>query len=452
MSFFRIFFVAVVLTALSFGNLAPSAMAQDVPENESTITVQNNASTDRAIKTRISEIYAEIESLGAVSVEVTAGVVTLSGETMTADAGVLAETLASRVEGVVTVTNKIERDVSVATRVTPAFGALEAKLRSFLKGLPLLALAVVVFILIVLAGWFVSRLKWMWKALTPNRFVSDLMSSGVFAIFFILAVIAALSLLDATALLGTLLGAAGVFGLAIGFAVKDTIENYIASVMLSIRQPFRPNEHVVIDGNEGRVIRLTSRATVLMTLDGNHLRLPNAMVFKAVILNYTRNPERRFDFVVGIDPEQEGLQAIDIGTAEMEGLDFVLKEPPPNGVIQALGASTTDLQFTGWINQSETDFNKARSVAIARVKNALEASGFSLPDPSYRISVKGNMALPTFQVTETTEGEDMPPPVEPAADKSVQDVSPDTSLEQRVEEERREQPHSDLLSDEGKTE
>ena len=66
------------------------------------------------------------------------------------------------------------------------------------------------------------------------------------------------------------------------------------------RQPFRANDHVVIDSFEGRVIRLTSRATVLMTPDGNHLRLPNAMVFRSVILNYTRNPSRRFEFDVGI--------------------------------------------------------------------------------------------------------------------------------------------------------
>jgi len=59
-------------------------------------------------------------------------------------------------------------------------------------------------------------------------------------------------------------------------------------------------DHIVIDGNEGVLISLTSRATTLMTLDGNHLRLPNALVFRSVILNYTRNPRRRFSFDVGI--------------------------------------------------------------------------------------------------------------------------------------------------------
>ena len=117
------------------------------------------------------------------------------------------------------------------------------------------------------------------------------------------------------------LGAAGVAGLAVGFAVKDTIENYVASVMLSVRQPFRPNDHVVIDGKEGRVIRLTSRATVLMTLDGNHLRIPNGAVFKAVILNYTRNAERRFDFKLGVDADDDAQAAATLGVDQR--LDIV---------------------------------------------------------------------------------------------------------------------------------
>ncbi len=92
----------------------------------------------------------------------------------------------------------------------------------------------------------------------------------------------ALEILDATAIVGALLGTAGVLGVALGFAFKDILENYLAGILMSLRQPFSPRDHVVIDGNEGLVIALNSRATILMTLDGNHLRLPNALVFRSV--------------------------------------------------------------------------------------------------------------------------------------------------------------------------
>tara|TARA_B100000678_G_scaffold291609_1_gene309724 strand:+ start:1983 stop:3353 length:1371 start_codon:yes stop_codon:yes gene_type:complete len=454
-SYVQLLSVSLVLLVFGFSS-GPQALAQAGEEASGVISRSADSSADDAIAERLNEIFSQIDDLQGVTVSVTSGVVELSGETMTNEASERAVRLANRVEGVVAVENQILRDVSVSTRVTPTFGALEAKLQSFVRGLPLLALALGVFLLILLVGWFVSRRDRLWQAMTPNRFVADLVSTGIFAAFFIIAVVTALTLLDATALLGTLLGAAGVFGLAIGFAVKDTIENYIASIMLSVRQPFRPNDHVLIDGNEGRVIRLTSRATVLMTLQGNHLRIPNSAVFKANILNYTRNPERRFDFGLGIDPEQEGLVAIEIGRDTLAELEFVLKDPPPAGIIDELGESTTNLIFNGWIDQTKTDFVKARSVAIATVKNALEAADFSLPDPSYRISVKGGGLLTTQQMdveeVSSPKTDDQSKPAPSPASTSQESVAPDTSLERRVEEERQEEPNADLLSYEGKTE
>ena len=68
----------------------------------------------------------------------------------------------------------------------------------------------------------------------------------------IAGVVVALDILGATALLSTILGAAGIVGLAIGFAVRDTVENFIASILLSIRQPFRPNDAIEIEGDRGQ--------------------------------------------------------------------------------------------------------------------------------------------------------------------------------------------------------
>ena len=133
-------------------------------------------------------------------------------------------------------------------------------------------------------------------------------------------------MLGAGALLGAVLGGAGVVGLALGFAMKDTIENYVSSLMLSLRQPFRANDKVKIDDYEGRVVRLTTRATILMTDDGNHLRLPNSKVFKAVIVNYTRNPQRRFEFILQIDTKADPDQGAPLRLSRAEGARFRARE------------------------------------------------------------------------------------------------------------------------------
>lgn len=450
----RSWLALAALLACVFALLSASAGAQTGgSEAGGEIQLETDAPSDAAIARRIETIFGEIQSLSGVEIDVEAGVVTLTGETVTAEAASRAEALASRVEGVVTVENRIGRDVSVATRVAPAVGELETSLQDLVRFFPLLALAVALFLVLGLAGWLLSRWDGLWRVLAPNRFVAELLGTTVFGLFLVFGLVSALTLLDATAFLGALLGAAGVIGLAVGFAVKDTIENYIASIMLSVRQPFRPNEHVVIDGQEGRVIRLTSRATVLMTLDGNHLRLPNALVFKAVILNYTRNPERRFDFILGVDPDDDPMSAIETGLTALKALDFVLTAPDPAGVIREVGDSTINLFFAGWIDQTAADFFKSRSVAIAAVKAALDQAGFTLPDPTYRLRIDGG-ALPAAPAAQTPATPAAGAPAKPAKAPTgeASDVAPDTSLADRVEEERREAPARDLLSEDAPSE
>lgn len=457
----RMFRACAIIFAGLWICISEPLRAQETPQAEpSTIETTDSAPADEQITNRIIDIFSQLDELSRVEVDVEAGVVTLSGVTATADAAIRAENLALRVDGVVTVENSIDRDVSVSTRLTPAISQLRQTADDIVKLLPLIALAMLVFFAITAVGWLLAAWTPFWRKITPNAFIAELVSSTMRAVFVILAAIAALRLLDAAALLGAFLGAAGVLGLAVGFAVRDTIENYIASVMLSLRQPFRPNDLVVINDQEGRVIRLTSRATILMTLQGNHLRIPNASVFKAVILNYSRNPERRFEFELGVDADDDPLAAMETGLAAIDALDFVLKEPKPTAFIQNVGDSNIIIFFAAWIDQRSADFSKSRSVALAAAKNALEDAGFALPEPIYRLRFDASAPA----ILQNAEGltidrrpaapERDPPSVKPSPrtpERDV-DVTPDTDIEEKVEEERRASGEEDLLTDDAPVE
>jgi small conductance mechanosensitive channel len=230
-------------------------------------------------------------------------------------------------------------------------------------------------LLVVFAGFFMARRKWPWDSIAPNAFIADIYRQVVRLSFIMLGVVLALDLLNLTALLGTILGAAGIIGLAIGFAVRDTVENFIASIMLSIRQPFRPKDLVEIEGELGHVIRLTSRATILLSLDGNHIRLPNSTVFKAKIINYSRNDERRFTFALGIDPGADIARAQEIVLAALTELPFVLETPAPGVWVEGLGPSTIDLTAAAWIMQHQTSIGMAKGEAVRVVKARLEEAG-----------------------------------------------------------------------------
>ena len=340
---------------------------------------------DNEIRGRIKGIFSEIDGLHEVTVTVNQGVVTLGGETPNEKKAQQALKLASRVGSVVTVEDNISRTLDVQDNVTPVVKDLKARTQALIKALPLLLVAFIVFGLVAWFGSWLSRRDWIWQRLTPNPFVAELLAQTIKVIFIIIGLLLGLSLMGAEAIIGTLLGGAGVIGIAVGFAVKDTIENYISSLMLSVRQPFRARDQVVINGQEGIVVRLTSRATILMTLDGNQLRIPNSEVFKDTILNYTKNPERRFTFQLGVDANDDPLAAIKVGLDAVNALDFVLTKPKSLAIITDVGDSNIVLEFQVWVNQTETDYFKARSIAIREAKHALENQGFSLPEPIYRL-------------------------------------------------------------------
>ncbi|GGB98877.1 hypothetical protein GCM10011494_16680 [Novosphingobium endophyticum] len=343
----------------------------------------------------------------------------------------------------VTIENDIERDISVGESVQ-SLGGLSQNISNFVRMLPLVGAALLVALVIAGIGYVLGSLRWFWRRVAPNTFLSDLIASAVRFAFVASGIVIALQMLGAGALLGAVLGGAGIIGIALGFAMRDTIENYVASIMLSVRQPFRANDWVVIDQYEGRVIRLTSRATILMTLDGNHLRIPNSTVFKAVILNYTRNPQRRFDFDLGIDGEADPNAARQLGVDALGKLGFVLDDPAPAARLENVGDSNIVIKFLGWIDQDRTDWHKARSQAIPAVKAALEAAGFALPEPIFRLRFDSSAPLALRDVTDkVVPAETRPSIAAPAIGETSERTAPDDEISEMVERERREAPEAD---------
>lgn len=405
---------------------APVPVAQDAAPGE-----------DQAIRRRLREIFDNLEGLAGVRIEVRAGVVALSGEVLSAEARQQALAIARRVQGVVEVQDQLADVRDVQRRLTPAWEKLRARSLDFLNWLPLLLVAG----LVLLAFWLLARLLAGWQGLyrwlTPNPFLGALLAQVVRSLVLLAGVLLVLEILDATALFGTVLGAAGVLGLALGFALRDTVENYIASLLLSLRQPFSPNDQVLIEGYEGRVVALTTRATVLMTLDGNHVRIPNAKVFSAIIVNYTRNPKRRFDFRVGVDVADDLVLAQTLAVETLDTLAGVLAEPPPASWIESLGDSNVLLWVGGWVDQDTHDFARVRSEAIRQVKRAFEEANIRMPEPLYNLRL-----LPATPLMTPAR----PAPTQPAAPTTPAiDIARDTHLDRQVAADRADAGPTDLL-------
>lgn len=408
--------------------------------SDKVISVEHSRQNDKKIEKRLHQIYSELDELKQLKISVSNGVVILQGEVESKAGEEKAVRFAKQIEDVVEVDNQLVVSHKVDKRIKQTLTKLGALGEQIVTGLPLLLVAFAIFVLFWLIGSGLSKRHAWFRRISVNDFIADLIGKLVHLVFIILGIILALSLLDATALLGTILGAAGIFGLAIGFAVRDTVENFIASILLSIRNPFEVNDFVDIEGWQGSVARLTSRATILISPDGNHVRIPNSTVFKSVITNYTRNPNRRFDFSVGIDCNVDLTRAQGLALQALEQVPGVLAEPKPQAIVQELGNPLVQLTLYGWMNQIENDLMKVRSEAIKKLKKLFDDDGIDIPASSYQVTfVQDHAVIPEkkFKQPENTQSI--------TVDEEIQDTSVDRTAEKQIEKESVKEDGENLL-------
>lgn len=445
----RCSYLPIFLFVFLFSASAPIiAAAQSSEQPSGTITVVDSAEQDAAIATRIREILSELDGYEDVTVTVSSGIVTLRGTALDSAAVAQLNGLITRVEGVVTIQNEVEETTDVVQRLNPALERFQERSTQFLNYLPLAGIALSAFALIVLIGFAIARSKRPWDRLAPNAFIADIYRQIIRIGFIVGGIVVALDILGATALLSTILGAAGIIGLAIGFAVRDTVENFVASIMLSIRQPFRPNDTVEIEGDVGKVIRLTSRATILLSFDGNHIRIPNATVFKSRIVNFSRNDERRFVIDLGVAFDTDLARAQSLALQTVSALPFVIDEPAPAVWIEALGDSAVVIKVAGWIRQHDSSYLKARSEAWRLTMAAFDQAGIVMPETTLRVvGVGGDVGDGTEDMQATVPRPPSDAAVVAAAASSAEavDAVMDAELDRIVATERAEKKDDDLL-------
>ena len=181
-----------------------------------------------------------------------------------------------------------------------------------------------------------------------------------------------------------------------------------------------------------------------MTLDGNHVRIPNATVYKGIILNYSRNPKRRFSFEVGIDTAVDIQSALKLALTTLEHTPGVIADPPVRCSVEKLGDSNVILKMFAWTTQDQYDFGKVRSEAIRAVKEAFDLANYEMPEPIYRLKIQGASPVDAQAVVEQTDHKrDAPAP--PDLLSSQADVTKDNHIVEQISHDRAENQEKDLL-------
>ena len=415
---------------------------------------------DERILADITARLSRNPAFAGVRASVQAGVADLDGHVADNDARQLAAKVVSAIDGVVAVENQLVLKTDFSARLAETANIAKERLLRTVAMVPLLLMALgVVWLANLLGRWLANHLHIV-RLDSRNPYLGTLVRRAIRTGLLLAGLLVALDLLEATALVTAVLGSAGVVGIVLGFAFRDMAENYLSGILLSLRRPFEPGDHVRVDSYEGKVVSLSTRNTVMMTLDGNELRLPNATVFKAVLLNFTHNPRRRFSFQLGVGYAEDLRAAQDLGVATMAAMQGVLADPGPSASIERVGDSAVTINYYAWVDQRQTDFVKARSEAIRLVKTALEDAGMDLPEPIYRVQLtapEGTHAAdapavpPALAPVPTSPPPpETPAPVDPQALARTQaDVSPNTELDAQIAQERARNAARDMLQSPG---
>jgi len=416
-------------------------VSEEATEAENIQILGESAALDARLRSTLSAA-AVFEGVEVESTK--AGIVVLGGTAGSRGAAEAAVDLVESMDGVVLVVDQIEVDLSLPRRLEDAWRRALEQLRDAGSYAPLLVIAALIVALALLLARWVSALELPFRWFSDRALLQNLLRQTVVVAIVLAGVIAALQFLDAGRVIGTVLGAAGVVGLALGFAFRDIVENYLSGILLAIRQPFRARDSVCVDDVLGTVVRMTASETTLLDPDGNHVRIPNSAVFKGRVTNYTRNPLRRFTVSLGVGVNEDLVAAQELGIATLDRMKGVVDDPAPSSRVTALGDSDVRLEFYGWVDQQHTSFVKVASEAVRLVKTTLDDAGVDMPMPAYRVELEGGAVEPAIPRAETPRPE--PPTRKVVAPEEI-DVSVEDDLLKQVEQDIAASDEPDLLTD-----
>ena len=372
-------FVALLLAS------GPS-LAQTEEETVASDLAVEPVARDDAIENRIGRILRATGWYRNLRIGVDEGIVFLDGIAGSEDQRIWARDLATRTEGTVAVVNRIAVLEEVNWDFAPAFGEIETLARKIAVALPLIVLAVLI---LPLAWWLSSLIASLVRRVLAGRveqdFLRNVIARAIAIPILLLGIYLVLQVAGLTGLAVSLLGGAGVIGIVIGFAFRDIAENFLASLLLSIRRPFSQGDVIGVADFEGVVQTMNTRSTILLTLEGNHVQIPNATVFKSTIVNYTAGPARRITAEVGIGYDTSIGETQNLIVDVLRGHEAILHEPPPVVLVDALGSATVNLKAHFWIDGRTLSPQKVRSSALRLIKRALVDHGVPMPDEAREV-------------------------------------------------------------------
>jgi small-conductance mechanosensitive channel len=271
--------------------------------------------------------------------------------------------------------------------ISTAWDKIQSMINGLIALLPNIVLGLVVFIFFLFVA---SRIKAIVKRLTRNRrsarnlgLVLGRLAQGL---TILIGLFIALSIVIPTFQAGDLIQLLGISGVAIGFAFRDILQNFLAGILILLTEPFQIDDQIVFKGFEGTVENIETRATTIRTYDGRRIVIPNSELFTNSVTVNTAFDNRRLEYDVGIGYGDDIDRAKQLMLDAMHSVNEVLKDPAPDVLVMELAESTVNIRVRWWVHPPRRADNLiSRDKVITAIKKTLVANGIDLPFPTQQI-------------------------------------------------------------------
>ncbi len=283
--------------------------------------------------------------------------------------------------------------------LTEALTSLQGLLAAFVGRLPYLVIAVLVYAAFhVTARWSRRLIGRLTESRRKHRNVGLVLGRLVEGGLMLMGVLVALVIAVPSFKPAQLIQILGISGVAIGFAFRDILQNFLAGILILLTEPFRIGDQIIVDAYEGTVEDIQTRATSIRTYDGRRVVIPNSNLFTQSVTVNTAFETRRLQYDIGIGYGDDIARAREVIIGALRGVHGVIQDPAPEALVVDLAGSSVNIRARWWINPPQrTDVVASLDQALAAIKAALVAEGIDLPFPTRQVLFHDQ--------TETTDGD-----------------------------------------------
>lgn len=259
---------------------------------------------------------------------------------------------------------------------------LDTWLDGSIRNLPNILIAILVFIVFIYIAKYAGRgIRKLLKKKGRENF-GEILGSFSKWVLLLIGLMMSLTIMSPNLSPADLIASLGVSSVAIGFAFKDILQNWLAGILILMRRPFEIGDQIVVNGFEGTVERIETRATIIKQYNGKRIVVPNSQIYTNSVKVITANDLIRSQYDIGLGYDQDRVKAMEILKETIEKTAGVSSEKSVEILPWDQADSWLTIRVRWWTNSDRPDVVNTFSKVILNTQNAMDEAGIDLPFPT----------------------------------------------------------------------